>query len=294
MKLAAITDEISQDFEHALNVLSEYNVRGAELRGLWGTNIADLSDEQVQRAKAALAEREIAVVGLATPFYKCDLEKTSEAEAGPLHLAQPTDLRGQLDLLRRCMRLAEQFGTRNLRVFTFWKRDALTPEREEQIAEAFAQPVAEAEREGFTLLLENEHACFVGTGEEAGRLAKKINSPAFRVVWDPGNAFHAGETPFPNGYEFVREFTTHLHIKDARRVQTEHHGLQPEFCVIGEGEIDYSGQLAALQSANYPGWLSLETHFVPLTGSGEGGKGTPEDGSRLCLEALRKQFPFLG
>ena len=69
MKLAAITDEISQDFEHALDVMLEYGVMGAELRGLWGTNIAELSEEQVVRAKKALKERGITVVGLATPFF---------------------------------------------------------------------------------------------------------------------------------------------------------------------------------------------------------------------------------
>jgi hypothetical protein len=46
MRPAAITDEISQDFEHALGVLLEYGVRDAELRGLWGTNILDLTPEQ--------------------------------------------------------------------------------------------------------------------------------------------------------------------------------------------------------------------------------------------------------
>ena len=288
MQLAVITDEISQDLEHALDVMAEYGVRGAELRGLWGTNIADLSEEQTDRAISALKSRGMEVVGLATPFYKCDLKSESATEAGPLHLAKPTDLSGQMEILRRCMRLAEKFGTRNLRVFTFWKREALTPEIEKQIVEAFAEPVALAEREGFTLLLENEHACFIGTGVEAGRLAQKIDSPAFRVVWDPGNAFHAGENPFPDGYDAVKEFVTHLHLKDAKMVETEHHGRQPKFCVIGEGEIDYVGQFAALRKANYAGWLSLETHFVPTVGSGERGQGTPEDGSRLCLEVLTK------
>ena len=47
MKLSVITDEISQDFEHALDVMAEYGVTGAELRGLWSVNIADLSANDV-------------------------------------------------------------------------------------------------------------------------------------------------------------------------------------------------------------------------------------------------------
>ena len=56
---------------------------------------------------------------------------------------------------------------------------------------------AAAEREGVILGLENEHACFIGTGAEAGRIAGAINSPHLKIVWDPGNAYFAGETPYP-------------------------------------------------------------------------------------------------
>src|SRR5690348_4953743 len=126
LQLAAITDEISQDFEHALDVLLEYGATGAELRGLWGTNIADLSDDLVARAKAALNARGLRVVCLATPFYKCDLEigaPNPGEEAGHMHLARPRGLEQQLDMLKRCIHLAHEFDTRLLRVFSFWRKD---------------------------------------------------------------------------------------------------------------------------------------------------------------------------
>src|SRR5690242_7092935 len=119
MKLAAITDEISQDFEHALDVLSEYRIDAAELRGLWGTNIADLTPEQVDRARNALSSRGFKVVCLATPFYKCDLENDADAltERGPMHLAPARGLEQQFELLKRCIGLAHAFDTKLIRVF---------------------------------------------------------------------------------------------------------------------------------------------------------------------------------
>ena len=165
MHLGVITDEISQDFERALDVMLEYGVTGAELRGLWGTNIADLSREQVARAKGALQERGMTAIGIATPFYKCDLtEEASDEPAGPLHLAAPLGLEQQMELLRRCIQLAHEFETPLLRVFTFWRKEALTPELEERIIDAFDDPVNLAAQEGVTLTLENEHSCFIGTG----------------------------------------------------------------------------------------------------------------------------------
>lgn len=291
MQLAAITDEISQDFEHSLDVLLEYDVRHAELRGLWGTNIADLSAEQVARAQRALRERGMSTVCLATPFYKCDLaiNAANEGEkAGRMHLAQPRTFAEQMSILRRCADLADAFNTSFIRVFTFWRKAVLTPEIEAQIVEAFQEPLEFAKERGLTLLLENEHACYIGTGAEAARIAQAINHPNLKVVWDPGNALCADELPFPDGYHAVKPYIAHIHIKDANWAESEEKGRYPKWCVVGEGEIDYVGHLTALRNDGYSGYLSLETHYVPETGSGESGKGTPEDGSRPCLAALRK------
>lgn len=291
IELAAITDEISQDFEHALDVLCEYGATGAELRGLWGTNIADLDDAQIERARRALRVRSLRAACLATPFFKCDLTyKTPNPgeSAGRMHLAQPRSMDQQMNLLRRCIQLAHLFETSFIRVFSFWRKDILTPALEQEIARAFEAPVALATREGITLLLENEHACYIGTGTEAARVAGAIDSPGLRICWDPGNAFFAGEEPYPEGYEAVRPWLGHIHIKDGRMVQTDAHGRQPQWCVVGEGEIDYTGQFKALKQDGYTGYVSLETHYIPQTGGGPDGKGTPEDGSRMCLAALRK------
>lgn len=290
MQLAAITDEISQEFEHALDVMLEYGANGAELRGLWGTNIADLTDDQVARAKTALKTREMQVVGLSTPFFKCDLTPQTAnpgESAGAMHLATPLGLEQQMELLTRCIRLAHLFETPLLRVFTFWRKEVLTPAIEARIVDAFEAPLALAAREGVILGLENEHACFIGTGAEAGRIAAAINSPHLKVVWDPGNAYFAGETPYPNGYEAIKPWLAHVHVKDGKLVETADQGPRPQWCVVGEGEIDYVGQFAALKRDQYAGWISLETHYRPETGSGPDGKGTPEDGSRPCLAALK-------
>lgn len=275
MRLSVITDEISQEFEHALDVMGEYGVHGAELRGLWGTNIGDLSNAQVTRAKEALAARGMTVSCLATPFYKCDLQDDEAVVAGRMHLARARAYTEQMDLLRRCCELAHDFGTRLVRVFAFWRQGQLTPDVERRIIDAFEEPVRIAADAGIVLALENEHACILGTGAETARVVRAIDSPTLRVCWDPGNALAAGENPFPNGYDAIKDLLIHVHVKDAVM-----HDGQPEWRVIGEGSIDYNGQMAALSADGYTGFVSLETHYVP-----EG--GTSEEGSRACLSALR-------
>lgn len=277
MQLAVITDEIDSDLAHALDVMAEYGVRGAELRGLWDKNIADAPPDYLHRAKALLDERGMTVVGLASPFYKCGLPGVSgEGEAGPLHGASARGLGEQIALLERCFHAADLFGTTLVRVFSFWKRGPLTPAIEEQIVDAFAEPAAMAARAGMVLGLENEHACCLGTGAQTARVLEEINSPHVRAIWDPGNAFMDGEQPFPTGYEAIKAFIAHVHLKDAL---VPAGSLVPEWACVGKGQIDLAGQIGALRASGYAGALSLETHWDG------GGK---EASSRACLAALRE------
>jgi sugar phosphate isomerase/epimerase len=225
-----------------------------------------------------MSARGISVCGLSTPFFKCDLDVDEGAVRGRMHLAQARGRSEQIEMLRRCAGLAHAFDCKLIRVFTFWRKGDLTPSIEEQIVDAFAEPVEVAGEEGVTLGLENEHACYIGTGAEAARIISKVNSPNLRSVWDPGNALLAGETPFPDGYEAVMPFVAHVHVKDATPTAT---AGQFDWCVIGEGAIDYVGQFDALRRRDYDGYISLETHYIPQG-------GTPEEGSRACLAALRR------
>ena len=284
MKLAVITDEIDADLGPALDVMAEYGVRGAELRQIWDKNISDAPLEYWHRAKQALDDRGMTVAGIASPFYKCELPGAEpDGPAGPLHSASARGLGDQIALLERCIEAAHFFETTLVRTFSFWKHGLLTPTQEETIADAYAEPAALAERAGVILGIENEHACCLATGAQTARVLEEIHSPSVRAVWDPGNAFMGGELPFPTGYDAIKDFVTHVHIKDAF---VPNGALVPEWTVVGEGAIDYAGQFAALKQSGYTGWISLETHYS--------GHATKEASSRACLEGLKRLLSEAG
>ena len=280
MELSVIVDEISMDFERALDIMLKHDVKGAELRGLWDTNIADLSHEQVARAKAALDSRRMTVTCIASPFFKCELEGSEGGKVGQTHQATQRGLDQQMDLLDRCIRLAKVFDTKFVRIFAFWRRGELTEEIEQQIIEAMKEPARIAEKAGVILGLENEHACCLGTGVEIARVIEAVNSPALKAVWDPGNAFCAGEVPYPVGYEAVKDHIVHVHIKDG-----VWEGGKVKFVRVGDGDVDYWGQLRALKADGYNGYLSLETHYKP--------GGAAEEGSQECLVSLKDMLAKL-
>ena len=83
-----------------------------------------------------------------------------------------------------------------------------------------------AESAGVTLAFENVRSCNIGTGAETARLMETVNSPNLRVIWDPGNAYVSGEArPYPDGYEVVKPWIVHVHVKDAGA------GPRRQFCV---------------------------------------------------------------
>ncbi len=276
MKLAVITDEISMDISHALDVMKEFGAYGAELRSVWDKNLADLPDDDIVKIKQIIEDKGASVCAIASPFFKCEIEGNNSGGLGMTHQAQERTMADQKALLERLFKLADIFNTNLIRVFSFWRRGEMTPELQQRIIDSFQEPLAMAEKAGKILALENEHACYLGTGVETAEVLRKVNSPWLRAVWDPGNAFCLNEIPYPDGYNAIRDFIVHVHIKDAYRDKNG----KPVFTLVGKGEIDYAGQFKALKADGYNGWISLETHWKP-----EG--GSKEEGSRQCLLALK-------
>lgn len=246
--------------DEAIEVMNEFGVKYAELRSLWGQNILDMEESQLERARQKLREAGIKTACIASPLFKCHLFQ-EEKPIGDLHLAKERSLDEQWETLKRSIRLAHFFDAPIVRTFSFWRVCEPDEEIFRRIAPYLRQAAEEAHKEGVILALENEHSCFAGSGEETALLLSLVDSPYLKVIWDPGNAFFAGEVPYPDGYEKIKENIVHIHIKDARlNKETK----EPEWALIGEGEIDFPGQFKSLKEAGFQGVVSLETHVSPL------------------------------
>lgn len=278
MDVGVITDEISQDITEALEVMKRCDITIGEIRGVWGKNSIDLDPDEVGRLKSILDREGVSVCAVASPFYKCDLFEGDKAERGRLHDAADLGLAEQMDVLRKACDLAETLNTDSIRVFSFWRTSDPTPEIEDRIVEMFQEPARYAASRGMKLLLENEYSCFLGTGVETARVLKRLDNSVIQAVWDPGNAFCGGEVPYPDGYEALKPWTTHIHIKDAVR---ESDG-SVRFCKVGEGELKYAEHISRLKQDGYDGVLSLETHYS----KDPGGKAAASEESLLAMAAM--------
>jgi L-ribulose-5-phosphate 3-epimerase len=273
--LGVITDEVTQDLEQALVWAKGFGLQWVELRFAWNKYVTEFAPDDVKRAQDLLARHSMKVSVVDTAYFKTLLPGTqSKLVTGRDPLQSNFD--AQKGILERAMQRAKDFGTDKIRIFAFLRVDdpATVFERVVKELEATA---AIAQREGIRLVLENEFTCNVATGAEGAAMLNAVKSPALGLNWDPGNAYEAGETPFPNGYEALdKKRLWHMHLKDAVPGAK---GAGPAWKPVGGGVIDYVAQFKALVRDGYQGTMSLETHYLNAAKN-------KEESSRESMEGI--------
>jgi sugar phosphate isomerase/epimerase len=258
-RLGIISDEVSGELQTALDFISGAHLHWCELRELWGKNVMNLSPAELSKAKNLINDHGLQVSDIASPIFKWNLPQmpAKQNETRDEFKANFTEQDAD-NLLERSFELAHFFGTRKVRIFSYWR--VPSPEKAyPYMRDRLAKAADKALKNGLVLVLENEHSCNVGSGRELGKLLKDVHSPALRGNWDPGNAVMLGEMDaYPNGYAEVRGLFDHVHIKDVR---TSKQSGKQEWAPVGGGVIDWHAQFRDLRKDGYQGTLSLETHY---------------------------------
>src|SRR5947209_6780803 len=200
-RIAAITDEFSPDIEIATRSMAGIGMTGAELRMVFGKNILDLTDEELDRAIAIVRGNGLEIISISSPILKCvlpDAPAVDERFQKDMFAAKHT-FEDQPRLAARAFEIANRTGARIVRVFSYW-RTVRPEECFERIVSALRHLADQAAPHGITIGLENEHACNIATATETARVLAALEHPNLKVVWDPANALVAGENPFPEGY----------------------------------------------------------------------------------------------
>jgi L-ribulose-5-phosphate 3-epimerase len=276
LKLGVINDEITQDLDHALAVAREFGLQFVELRAMWNKNLMDLTEEEVKEARRLLTKYGVKVSDIASPFLKVDAPGFTTKEGQRDTFNARFGYKEQPEVLERAMELAKVFETDKIRVFSFW--------RIEKPAQVFDLVVSDlrkalerAKKQNIKLVLENEHDCNIATAAESVKLLAAIGDPYLGLNWDPGNAYAAGEKPYPDGYNLLpKNRILHMHVKDAKRTATG----KSDWAAMGKGDIDYVGQFKALMRDGYSHAVSLETHW-------RNEKKNAEESTRICMQGMK-------
>jgi sugar phosphate isomerase/epimerase len=238
--LSGFADEIDPDLETQCAVLDDLGITHVEFRSAWGTNVLDLTDEQVEAAAAALSAHGLAVSSIGSPLGKINIADDFDA-----HLVRAD----------RAVAVARRLGAPFIRVFSFFLRPDQPPERHrDEVLRRMAALAERAEPAGLVLLHENEKGIYGDVPARVLDVVESVGSPALRLAWDPANYVQVGVRPFTEGYPALRPHTVYVQVKDA-------HLATGEVVPAGEGDGEVRETVRALAADGFDGFFSMEPHL---------------------------------
>jgi L-ribulose-5-phosphate 3-epimerase len=236
----AVTDVFSPDVAVAAVTMREFGMRGVELRTIGGHPVMEAGRDEVKAALDAIRENDLEVIAIASPLLKCELAEWP----------------AQSRLAERAFEVATLAGAKIVRVFSGLR--VAEPEKDfERIVDLLQDLADRAGSHGLVIGLENDRACNIATAQEMAGILAAIDHTNLQVIWDPAAAYISGEKPFPSGYQMLD--TTRIALVHARDCTLEGH--KPVWEPIGDGDIDWQGQIDALAEDRYQGFIHLETYW---------------------------------
>lgn len=280
MEISIITDEISADPETAIEIGVEWGVHNFELRGYFTDRVPNFSEYQKQCLNDTLDKYQARIIALGPGLFKIPYPKAQPPRAtlGWLDLDQYerwSDNKKLFDyhvneLLPASLDYASELSVELVIIFSFEHLGSIPSEPPEEVLNCLWRAAERAKAHNIRLAVETEAGYWADTGANTARIIRMIDHPSLCVNWDPGNAFFAGDEPYPSGYQEVRDHICHVHYKDA----TLDHLNRPQY--VAEGQINWAGQISELIDDGYRGFISIETHLAPKVAA-----------ARAALERLR-------
>ena len=286
MKLGVITDGISRDLAHAVDVMDEFDLTHAELQFVGDTEVGDHSPQEIRAIDALLRDRGKPGSCLSRHIFAGTTSANRPGDA--LHTQH-------MDALKRVIDMAHVVGSPLVRIMTQKKEQILWGSHGaekwnvahgawDSMAPMIAPAVELARAEGITLVAETGNGTMVNSNYTARKLIDALDAKdVLKVLWDPGNNCWCHERAYPDGYAEVRDgYLGHIHIKD---VQVDTPRATLEVREMGKGQLGplFQPMADALRADGYHGVISFESVYHP-------GNGDFEAGFRACIGTFKSIF----
>lgn len=244
-KVSGFADEIAGDVDIQFRVLNKLGLGYFEPRGIDGKNIANLTDEEVERLKGKMKASGIRVSSIGSPIGKVKLEEGFEE-----HFRQ----------FQRVVEIAGQLDARYIRMFSFYHEGGAdwTKEERAEVLSRLDKMIAYAKERDVVLLHENEKDIYGDKADRCLDLMEELGCGHFRGVFDPANFVQCGQDTW-EAYEKLKGHIAYVHIKDA---------LVADGRVVpaGMGDGNVERILRSLLETGFDGFLSLEPHLGSFDG----------------------------
>ncbi|HEV7299144.1 MAG TPA: sugar phosphate isomerase/epimerase family protein [Tepidisphaeraceae bacterium] len=244
LRLSGFTDEISPQLDDQISAAKELGLTHVELRGVYGKNVLDFDSALRTEIKTKLTAAGMGVISIGSPIGKVKISDSWDEH---------------FERFKVAVDAAEFFGAPFIRVFSYYPADNeshadLVSRHKDEVVRRFKQKVEYIKERPVVMVHENEGKIYGEKGRECRILMQEVNSPKLRSAFDFANFVQAGEHPI-NNWPMLKEYTVHIHIKDALLAGGK---VVP----AGQGDGDIEPILRDAYASGYRGFLSLEPHLA--------------------------------
>jgi 3-dehydroshikimate dehydratase len=256
--ISAFADEIDPDPVKQIDVLKSCGVRHIEFRSIYTTNVLNLTDLQIAEFKSLLDKHGFKVSAIGSPIGKIKITDPFEPH---------------LEKFKRAIHLCGVFGTKNIRIFSYYPADDFNGDWSkwrDEIMSRMLRKCELAQQAGVRLVHENEHRIYGDAPERVtdlmSTLRQSFGPDVVGAVHDPANFVFCGYDAW-QGWLASKPWLVHFHVKDWKT--GEPHGSIP-----GEGQGRIPEVIAEAVQVGYSGFATMEPH---LMGGGPTGGVTGPD-----------------
>jgi sugar phosphate isomerase/epimerase len=256
--ISAFADEIDPDPQKQIDVLKSCGVRHIEFRSIYATNVLNLTDAQILDFKSLLDKNGFSLSAIGSPIGKIKIDDPFEPH---------------LEKFKRAIHLCGVFGTKNIRIFSYYPPDGFdgnSAKWRDEVMRRMTQKCELAKKTGVRLIHENEHRIYGDSPERVTDLMTTLRisfgPEVIGAVHDPANFVFCGYDPW-QGWQASKPYLVHFHIKDWT-AKAEHGSI------AGEGQGRIPEVIADAVKMGYTGFATMEPHL--LGGGPTGGVTGPE------------------
>jgi len=276
LKVGIPTDEVDPDPAKALELIASLGLRHVELRGIYGQRLPDGDPARIRGLIEELRSTSFDVAALSPGVFKVP---ATDMELIRRHLERR---------LPDSLSLARELDTSTIVIFGL-VGDPAEPWDRRGLVELLRSAARKAEDSGCVLALENEPICLIDTAVSTASIIAEVDRQSLRANWDPSNAKLRGEDAVPTGFNAIRPYIVHVHLKDyLPGVEHKRPGAggstlsieadrSDRYVPLGEGIVGIRRVLSSLAEMGYDRFISLETHIAEK-----------QPGARASVAAARK------
>jgi sugar phosphate isomerase/epimerase len=261
MRIGIVTDEISSNVREAIELGVSWGIMDYELRVVGDMRVPAITPAAVDELLKLKANFGIRYTALSPGTCKGTIDDAAKLEQ-EFNETMPATFA-----------MAKKLAVPLVIIFGFQRLPRQSDTLETNVVAAFRRLATAAAKENLRLAIENEPGFWCDSGRNTARIIAAVNSPFLRANWDPANASGTDEIPYPAGYEAIKKWIVNVHVKDTSK------GALLACVPIGEGNIDWEGQIQALVQDRLVEHVTIETHCLPLI-----------ENSQKNLQWLRRQL----